>query len=68
MVTKTDDEPAVIKEREVIREEGPRRSSTGTVMLILLILLLILVLFTWKPWGDSGGSDINVPAPTTTTQ
>lgn len=69
-VTETE-EPVVVKEREVIRDDAPRSNPVGTILLILLILFVLFVLFSWQPWGgsgDGGTTNVNAPTPTTTSE
>ena len=64
------EEPTVVREREVVRDEAPRRSSAGLIGLILLILIVLFVLFSWCPWSSGGSgatTNVNVPTPTTST-
>jgi hypothetical protein len=59
------EEPVVTREREVIPDDGAR-SYTGVIIAVVVLVILLLLLL-WRPWGGSGtgGANINVQNPTT---
>jgi len=57
------EEPVVREERQTVVHED-RGNNVGAILLALLILIILIVLFAWRPWSSGGSTtNVNVPAP-----